>query len=62
MTFYRSQTLFRGVKLSFASFFLDYSVETFSWPEYLAKTGGFEAPIQLFRQVMAQSCSLAQQG
>ncbi|XP_020628056.1 lethal(3)malignant brain tumor-like protein 2 [Orbicella faveolata] len=28
----------------------DYSVETFSWPEYLAKTGGFEAPIQLFRQ------------
>lgn len=30
---------------------LDYTQETFSWPEYLAKTGGIEAPPQLFRQV-----------
>ena len=62
MTFYRSQThSLDWLKLCFG-FLLDYSVETFSWPEYLAKTGGFEAPIQLFRQVMAQSSSLALQG
>lgn len=29
---------------------LDYTQEAFSWPEYLAKTGGIEAPPQLFRQ------------
>ncbi|CAH3194214.1 unnamed protein product, partial [Porites evermanni] len=28
----------------------DYTQENFSWPEYLAKTGGIEAPPQLFRQ------------
>lgn len=28
----------------------DYTHETFSWPEYVAKTGGIEAPPHLFRQ------------
>ncbi|EDO44413.1 predicted protein, partial [Nematostella vectensis] len=28
----------------------DYSPETFSWPEYLDKTGGIEAPVHLFKQ------------
>ncbi|PFX31281.1 Polycomb protein Scm [Stylophora pistillata] len=31
-------------------FKVDYTQEAFSWPEYLAKTGGIEAPPQLFRQ------------
>ena len=29
----------------------DYTTVTFSWPEYLAKTGGIEAPSYLFKQV-----------
>ena len=29
----------------------DYTTDTFSWPEYLAKTGGIEAPPHLFKQV-----------
>lgn len=28
----------------------DYTTDTFSWPEYLAKTGGIEAPPHLFKQ------------
>ncbi|XP_020915017.1 MBT domain-containing protein 1 isoform X2 [Exaiptasia diaphana] len=28
----------------------DYTPETFSWPEYLEKTGGIEAPVHLFKQ------------
>ena len=33
----------------------DYTPESFSWPEYLAKTGGIEAPPLLFRQVIRNS-------
>ncbi|XP_048589841.1 MBT domain-containing protein 1-like isoform X3 [Nematostella vectensis] len=33
-----------------SSLISDYSPETFSWPEYLDKTGGIEAPVHLFKQ------------